>query len=128
MFEFDRSNLSIDSETGLILIDDDSVAAILDPKLDVTEKFGLEEKGLKASDVTFSVVVYSDWSLMTAQFSSYEGGGEEHIGYEPSEAERKLLWELLEEYSQQHYGCSLKEYPQYALNANAHVQQEVTQI
>ena len=37
--------------------------------------------------------------------------GEEHYGYEPTEAEKELMWELLENCSQQKYGCTLEEFP-----------------
>ena len=109
MFEFDRTNLSIDQDPGLILYDGDSIAAILEPVGDLAEKFGI--KDVPREEMVFSVCVYADGSFMTTQVTIYRDGEEEHIPYEPTEAEKKLLWELLEECSQQKHGCKLAELP-----------------
>ena len=109
MYEFDRTNLSIDQDPGLILYDGDSIAAILEPKGDLVEKFGI--KDVPSEEMVFSVCVYADSSFMTTQVAIQRDGGEEHIPYEPTEAEKKLLWELLEECSQQKHGCKLAELP-----------------
>ena len=109
MFEFDRSNLSIDQDPGLIVFDGDSIAAILEPVGDLSEKFGVE--GLQDTDLVFSVIVYADGSFLSAQYTIDKDGTAEHFDYEPTEAERKLLWELLEECSQQKYGCKLADFP-----------------
>ena len=126
MYEFDRMNLSVDSECGLTVFDGDSIAAILEPKLDVTEKLRLTEQGLSADDITISVVVYADGSLISAQFTSCKDGEEEHFACELSEGEEKEIWELLEVFCQQTYGCSMKDYPCYNLRTGKPSMQEVT--
>lgn len=126
MYEFDRMNLSVDSECGLMVFDGDSIAAILEPKLDVTEKLRLTEQGLSAEDITISVIAYEDGSLISAQFTSCKGGDEEHITCELSEGEEKEIWELLEDFCQQTYGCSLKDYPGYDHRAGEPSMQEVS--
>ena len=109
MFEFTKDNLKIDMEIGLLPFDQGSIAAILYPECDVAEKFGVE--GLQSGDIVFSVIVYADRSFLSAQYSTEQDGDEEHFGYEPTEAEKKLMWQLLEDCSQQKYGCSLEEFP-----------------
>lgn len=109
MIEFNKDNLKIDMEIGLLPFDQGSIAAILYPECDVAEKFGVE--GLKDTDLVFSVIVYADRSFLTAQYSMDTDRGEEHCGYEPTEAEKELMWELLENCSQQKYGCTLEEFP-----------------
>ena len=109
MIEFNKDNLKIDMEIGLLPFDQGSIAAILYPECDVAEKFGVE--GLKDTDLVFSVIVYADRSFLTAQYSMDTEDGEEHFGYEPTEAEKELMWELLEDCSQQKYGCTLEELP-----------------
>lgn len=126
MYEFDRTNLSVDPECGLMVFDGDSIAAILDPKLDVSEKFCLPEKGLTGNDVTFSVIAYADGSLINAQFTSCQAGDEEHFAYELSEGEEQEIWKLLEEYCEQTYGCSLEEYPDHNRGMGKAFMQEVT--
>ena len=126
MYEFDRMNLSVDSECGLMVFDGDSIAAILEPKLDVTEKLRLTEQGLSADDITISVVAYADGSLISAQFTSCKGGEEEHFACELSEGEEEKIWELLEDFCQQTYGCSLKDYPGYDLRIEHSSMQEVS--
>lgn len=120
MFEFDKSNLSIDQETGLILYDGDSIAAILEPVGDLAEKFGI--KDVPKEEMVFSVCVYADGSLMNTQVTIQQDGGEEHIPYEPTEAETKLLWELLEDCSRSKYGCALSELPDvmYTMRRGGH--------
>ena len=126
MYEFDRMNLSVDSECGLMVFDGDSIAAILEPKLDVTEKLRLTEQGLTADDITISVIAYADGSLISAQFTSCKGGEEEHFAFTLSEVEEKEIWELLEDFCQHTYGCSLKDYPGYDLHAGSSSMQEVS--
>ena len=126
MYEFDRTNLSVDPECGLVVFDGDSIAAILEPKLDISEKFRLAEKGLAAESVTFSVTAYADGSMISAQFTSCKGGEEEHFAYELSEGEEKELWMLLEDFCQQTYGCSLVDYPGYDLRAGKMYVREVS--
>lgn len=109
MIEFNKDNLKIDMEIGLLPFDQGSIAAILYPECDVAEKFGVE--GLKDSDIVFSVIVYADRSFLSAQYTMDQDGGEEHHGYEPTEAEKELMWQLLENCSQQKYGCTLEEFP-----------------
>lgn len=109
MIEFTKDNLKIDMEIGLLPFDQGSIAAILYPECDVAEKFGVED--LQASDIVFSVIVYADRSFLSAQCSTEQDGDEEHCGYEPTEAEKELMWQLLEDCSQQKYGCSLEEFP-----------------
>ena len=109
MIEFNKDNLKIDMEIGLLPFDQGSIAAILYPECDVAEKFGVE--GLQTSDIVFSVIVYEDRSFLSAQYSTEHDGGEEHFGYEPTEAEKELMWQLLENCSQQKYGCTLEEFP-----------------
>ena len=109
MIEFNKDNLKIDMEIGLLPFDQGSIAAILYPECDVAEKFGVE--GLQASDIVFSVIVYEDRSFLSAQYSTEQDGGKEHFGYEPTEAEKELMWQLLEDCSQQKYGCTLEEFP-----------------
>lgn len=109
MFEFTKDNLKIDMEIGLLPFDQGSIAAILYPECDVAEKFCVE--GLKESDIVFSVIVYADGSFLDAQYSMDTEDGEEHFGYEPTEAERELMWELLENCSREKYGCTLEEFP-----------------
>ena len=109
MIEFNKDNLKIDMEIGLLPFDQGSIAAILYPSCDVAEKFGVE--GLKDSDIVFSVIVYADRSFLTTQYTMDQDGGEEHHGYEPTEAEKELIWDLLEYCSQQKYGCTLEEFP-----------------
>ena len=58
MFEFDRTNLSIDQDPGLILYDGDSIAAILEPVGDLSEKFGI--KDVPSEEMVFSVCVYAE--------------------------------------------------------------------
>lgn len=125
MYEFDRTNLSVDSECGLMVFDGDSIAAILEPKLDVTEKLRLTEQGLTSDDITICVIAYADGSLISAQFTSCKGGEEEHFAYELSEGEEKEIWELLEDFCQQTYGCSLKDYPGYDHRTGEPSMQEV---
>ena len=125
MYEFDRTNLSVDPEYGLMVFDGDSIAAILEPKLDVSEKFQLAEKVLTTEDITFSVTAYADGSLISAQFTSYKDGEEEHYAYELSEGEEKEIWNLLEDFCQQTYGGSLEDYPGYDLRAGKPSIQEV---
>jgi len=127
MYEFDRMNLSVDSECGLTVFDGDSIAAILEPKLDVTEKLRLTEQGLSADDITISVIAYADGSLISTQFTSCKGGEEEHFACELSEGEEKEIWELLEVFCQQTYGCSLKDYSDFNLRAGKPSMQEVSQ-
>ena len=109
MIEFTKDNLKLDMEIGLLPFDQGSIAAILYPECDVAEKFGVE--GLKESDIVFSVIVYADGSFLDAQYSMDTEDGEEHFGYEPTEAERELMWELLEICSREKYGCTLEEFP-----------------
>ena len=109
MIEFNKDNLKIDMEIGLLPFDQGSIAAILYPECDVAEKFGVE--CLKDSDIVFSVIVYADRSFLSAQYTMDQDGGEEHHGYEPTEAEKELMWQLLENCSQQKYGCTLEEFP-----------------
>ena len=109
MIEFNKDNLKIDMEIGLLPFDQGSIAAILYPECDVAEKFGV--KGLKDTDLVFSVIVYADRSFLSAQYTMDTDRGEENYGYEPTEAETKLMWELLENCSQQKYGCTLEEFP-----------------
>ena len=109
MFEFTKDNLKIDMEIGLLPFDQGSIAAILYPECDVAEKFCVE--GLKESDIVFSVIVYADGSFLDAQYSMDTEDGEEHFGYEPTEAEKELMWELLENCSREKYGCTLEEFP-----------------
>ena len=109
MIEFNKDNLKIDMEIGLLPFDQGSIAAILYPECDVAEKFGVE--GLQASDIVFSVIVYEDRSFLSAQYSNEQDGDQEHFGYEPTEAEKELMWQLLEDCSQQKYGCTLEEFP-----------------
>ena len=109
MIEFNKDNLKIDMEVGLIPFDQGSIAAILYPDCDVAEKFGVE--GLQDTDMVFSVIVYADRSFLTTQYTIDQDGDEEHFGYEPTEAEKELMWELLENCSQQKYGCTLEEFP-----------------
>ncbi len=109
MIEFNKDNLKIDIEVGLIPFDQGSIAAILCPDCDVAEKFGVE--GLQDTDMVFSVIVYADRSFLTTQYTIDQDGDEEHFGYEPTEAEKELMWELLENCSQQKYGCTLEEFP-----------------
>ena len=109
MIEFTKDNLKIDMEIGLLPFDQGSIAAILYPECDVAEKFCIE--GLKESDIVFSVIVYADGSFLDAQYSMDTEDGEEHFGYEPTEAERELMWELLENCSREKYGCTLEEFP-----------------
>lgn len=126
MYEFDRTNLSVDTECGLMVFDGDSIAAILEPKLDVTEKLRLTEQGLTADEITISVIAYADGSLISAQFTRCKGGEEEHVACELSEGEEKEIWELLEGFCQQTYGCSLKDYPNYDYRAGEPSMQEVS--
>ena len=49
--------------------------------------------------------------FLSAQYSTEQDGDEEHFGYEPTEVEKELMWQLLEDCSQQKYGCSLEEFP-----------------
>ena len=109
MIEFTKDNLKIDMEIGLLPFDQGSIAAILYPECDVAEKFGVED--LQASDIVFSVIVYADRSFLSAQYSTEQDGDEEHFGYEPTEAEREQMWELLENCSREKYGCTLEEFP-----------------
>lgn len=109
MIEFNKDNLKIGMEIGLLPFDQGSIAAILYPECDVAEKFGVE--GLKDSDIVFSVIVYADRSFLSAQYTMDQDGGEEHHGYEPTEAEKELMWQLLENCSQQKYGGTLEEFP-----------------
>jgi hypothetical protein len=109
MIEFNKDNLKIDMEVGLIPFDQGSIAAILYPDCDVAEKFGVE--GLQDTDMVFSVIVYADRSFLTTQYTIDQDGDEEHFGYEPSEAEKEVIWEILETCSQQKYGCTLEEFP-----------------
>ena len=109
MIEFNKDNLKIDMEIGLLPFDQGSIAAILYPECDVAEKFGVE--GLKDTDLVFSVIVYADRSFLSAQYSTEHDGGEEHFGYEPTEAEKELMWQLLEDCRKQKYGCTLEEFP-----------------
>ena len=76
-------------EIGLLPFDQGSIAAILYPECDVAEKFGVE--GLKDTDLVFSVIVYADRSFLSAQYSMDTEDGEEHFGYEPTEAEKELM-------------------------------------
>ena len=109
MIEFTKDNLKLDMEIGLLPFDQGSIAAILNPECDVAEKFGVED--LQASDIVFSVIVYADRSFLSAQYSTEHDGDEEHFGYEPTEAEKELMWELLENCSREKYGCTLEEFP-----------------
>ena len=109
MIEFNKDNLKIDMEVGLIPFDQGSIAAILYPDCDVAEKFGVE--GLQDTDMVFSVIVYADRSFLTTQYTIDQDGDEEHFGYEPTEAEKELIWGILETCSQQKYGCTLEEFP-----------------
>lgn len=109
MIEFNKDNLKIDMEIGLLPFDQGSIAAILYPECDVAEKFGV--KVLKDTDLVFSVIVYADRSFLSAQYTMDTDRGEENYGYEPTEAEKELMWELLENCSQQKYGCTLEEFP-----------------
>ena len=109
MFEFTKDNLKIDMEIGLLPFDQGSIAAILYPECDVAEKFGVED--LQANDIVFSVIVYADRSFLSAQYSTEQDGDEEHFGYEPTEAEKELMWQLLENCSREKYGCTLEEFP-----------------
>ena len=109
MIEFNQDNLKNDMEIGLLPFDQGSIAAILYPECDVAEKFGVE--GLKDTDLVFSVIVYADRSFLSTQYTMDTDRGEENYGYEPTEAEKELMWELLENCSQQKYGCTLEEFP-----------------
>ena len=109
MFEFTKDNLKIDMEIGLLPFDQGSIAAILYPECDVAEKFGVE--GLQSGDIVFSVIVYADGSFLSAQYSTEQDGDEEHFGYEPTDVEKELMWELLETCSREKYGCTLEEFP-----------------
>ena len=109
MIEFTKENLEIDVDIGLLPFEQGTITAILYPDCDVAEKFGVE--GLKDTDIVFSVIVYADRSFLTTQYTMDQDGGEEHHSYEPTEAEKELIWDLLENCSQQKYGCALKEFP-----------------
>lgn len=124
MYEFDRTNLSVDPECGLMVFDGDSIAAVLNPKLDVTEKLQLTEKGLSRDDISISVIAYADGSLVSAQITSCKGG-EEHDACELSEGEEMEILRLLQEFCRQTYGCSLEDYPGYDLRAGELSMQEV---
>ena len=125
MYEFDRTNLFVNQELGLMAFDGGSIAAILEPKLDISEKFQLAQKGLTPDDVTFSVIAYADGSLMSAQITSSLDGREEHFAYDLTGSEEKRLWEMLEDFCRQTYGCSLREYPNRDLRMGGNPMQEV---
>lgn len=111
MNKFDLTNARISREVGLIPFVVGSVAAILE--LDCSN---LRELDIGAGDVTFSVIVYPDSRFLTCQYTLWKDTGEEHIRYEPTENEMQLLWEMLEAFSQDHYGCALGEFPAWFQN------------
>lgn len=111
MFEFDRTNLSINRDIGLLPFDGGSIAAVLEPQGDLEAKFGLN--GLHPEGITFSVVVFPDRSLLRCRYTLWGNGDEENFSYEPTKREQDLLWELLEEFSLKKYGCTLAEFPEW---------------
>ena len=111
MFEFDRTNLSINHDIGLLPFDEGSIAAVLEPQGDLEVKFGLN--GLRPEGITFSVVVFPDRSLLRCRYTLWGNGDEENFSYNPTEKETELMWELLEEFSAKKYGCSLEEFPDW---------------
>ena len=106
--EFNKDNLQIDMEIGLLPFIGGSIAAVLRPSGDAAEKFGI--KGLRCDDLVFSVVAFTDGHFLTAQYSADTDRGKEHYQYEPTQAETELFWELLEDCCRRKYGCPLEEF------------------
>lgn len=112
MFEFDKTNVRISQEVGLLPFVGGSVAAILELSGDCSQKLG----AVDASNMTFSVIAYPEHRFLTCQYTLWKNTGEEHQRYEPTEGEAQLLWELLEAFSQDHYGCALEMFPEWFQN------------
>lgn len=120
--EFNKDNLQIDMEIGLLPFVGGSIAAVLCPSCDVAEKFGI--KGLQYADLVFSVIACTDGHFLTAQYSVDTDRGKEHYRYEPTQAETELFWELLQDCCRRKYGCPLEE----LLTVFLHMSQEKSEV
>ena len=107
--ELTRKNIRIDSDFG---IDDDQkmVTAYFETWFDVDEKFGTNINDDDDAWLNF----YADYNIETDELTCFylicrPNNCTDHE-YKPTEAEEKLIKEMMQDECMKYYGCTLKEY------------------
>lgn len=109
--ELTRDDLVIDPDME---IDDDGciVTAYVETWFDVDRKFGTHTADDPETWVNFYAKYNTESGELLAEYQIDRPDRSEWHAYHPTEKEKQLLIDLMEECCQKHHGCSLLEYVQ----------------
>ena len=112
MFEFTKDHLRIDPDMEIDCDIGCIVTAYVETWFDVDEKFGTQTADDDDDWVNFYAHYNTQNDELTTEYCVSKPDSCEYFDYIPTDTEKKLIIEMMENCCNKHYQCSLKEFVQ----------------
>lgn len=108
--ELTRDDIVIDPDMDADFDDGHTVVAYMETWFDVDQKFGTHTADEDGTWVNFYAKYNTESRELQAGYQVSRPDGSDWHSYTPTEKERQLIIQMMEECCQRHHGCSLAEY------------------
>jgi len=110
MFEFQKEHLRIDPDMEIDCDIGRVVTAYVETWFDVDKKFGTQTRDDEDAWVNFYAKYNTESGDLITEYEISRAEGSEYHEYVPTENEKQLIINMMEECCRHHHDCSLKEY------------------
>ena len=108
--ELTRDDIVIDPDMDTDFDDGHTVQAYVETWFDVDKKFGTHTADEEETWVNFYAKYNTESGELKTQYRVSRPDGSDWHNYTPTEKEKQLILQMMEECCQDHHGCSLAEY------------------